>query len=266
MDPAKSLASSSRPAPTSYGPLSALYFDLTKPPGEAYPDVGYFKQRIQERGGRALVLGSGAGRLLLPLCTSGLDVEGVECAEAMRDRCTARAERLRVSPRVYAARMESFRAPGNYSAIVVPFGNLQLLPTDEAIDETLARCRENLAPQGRLYVTSHVPYEAMQHPEETALTRPTVTAPDGSRITLEAIRRVDLFAQVVHQENRYHCIRNAQVVASEVEVLHVRWFGVRELQLQIERAGFHVIDVVGDFGEEPPAAHHQMICYTATPR
>ena len=66
---------------TSYGPLCSEFYELDKPVGGEYPDVGYYLQRLREVGGRALEVAVGTGRLLVPLLQAGLAVDGVDSSE-----------------------------------------------------------------------------------------------------------------------------------------------------------------------------------------
>jgi ubiquinone/menaquinone biosynthesis C-methylase UbiE len=73
-----------------YGDLCSEVYDLTKPVGGEYPDVGYYTRRLRSLGGtegRSLEVAAGTGRLLVPLLEAGFAVDGVDSSAWMLELC-----------------------------------------------------------------------------------------------------------------------------------------------------------------------------------
>jgi SAM-dependent methyltransferase len=104
--------------------------------------------------GPVLELGSGTGRLLLPLARAGHEVVGIDAAPHMIARCRTKLQaepadvRARVS--LLEADMTSFQLDRRFALVFCAFGSFHHLSTVEQQLACLERCREHLLPGGRL--------------------------------------------------------------------------------------------------------------------
>jgi SAM-dependent methyltransferase len=98
-------------------------------------DVRFYRTLADERGGPALDLGCGTGRLMIPLLRDGHVVAGVDRAPAMLARAHARLARLSMATRRRAllARGDLRALPftGRFAFAVAAFHGVQHLYTDE---------------------------------------------------------------------------------------------------------------------------------------
>ena len=107
------------------------------------------------RGGRALELGIGTGRVALPLQQRGLEVHGIDASEAMIVQLQAKpgADKIPVTLGNFA----DVAVDGRFSLIYVVFSTFFVLLTQ---DEQI-RCFENVArhldPQGHFVIEAYVP-------------------------------------------------------------------------------------------------------------
>lgn len=129
--------------------LAALY-DLDVPHGD-YPAIDWFRGLAQLTGGPILELGVGTGRVAIPLATDGHTVVGIDRSEAMLARAAAHARRARVTLELLESDMRTFSLERAFALITIPFNTFLMLTPDERW-ACLARCREHLAPAGRLAV------------------------------------------------------------------------------------------------------------------
>ena len=129
--------------------LAALY-DLDAPHGE-YPAVDWFRGLARMTGGPVLELGVGTGRVAIPIAKDGYELVGIDRSRAMLARAEQHARRARVSLRLVESDMRSFSLDRAFALITIPFNTFLMLTPDERWS-CLARCREHLAPAGRLAI------------------------------------------------------------------------------------------------------------------
>jgi SAM-dependent methyltransferase len=116
-------------------------------------DVPFWRQFVARHGGRALELGCGTGRILLPLARSGASLTGIDYAGRMLARAAGRARRLAPGARPDLVRGDiralPFR-PKSFPAVLAPYGVLQSLETDADLDAALAEAARVLVRRGVL--------------------------------------------------------------------------------------------------------------------
>lgn len=107
------------------------------------------------RGGRALELAIGTGRIALPLAARGIEVHGIELSRAM-------VARLRAKPGgegipVVIGDMASARAEGEFELVYLVFNTIMNLTSQEAQAACFANAAAHLAPGGCFVVEVSVP-------------------------------------------------------------------------------------------------------------
>jgi SAM-dependent methyltransferase len=240
------------------------------------PEIEYFG-RFVEQGQPALDAGCGAGRLLLPWLKAGYDVDGCDVSPDMIDRCRARARAEGLDPTLLVQLLHELDPPRRYRTIVA-CGVLGLGSTREQDQEALRRFHRFLEPDGTLLLDNEVPYGGhvrwslwqRRERERTPLPEPWPesgerrTAADGSEYELRVrALAVDPLDQTVKLELRAEKRREGELVAAEEHVLSMRGYLRDELLLMLEHAGFHDVDVRGDYTDEAPTADHRFLVYRA---
>jgi SAM-dependent methyltransferase len=233
---------------SSYGPLSAQFYDLEK--GWApESEVDFFAELIFAAEPPVLEAMCGSGRLLIPLLKRGINVEGVDFSAPMLARLRERGgETL-----TYCQSLESLSLPKKYGLIFIVLGSFQLLPR-AAASSVLSALRRHLKPGGQLVIDTFIPWELIQSGNHASVRKAT----DGRRvIELDARITVDAAAQRYRQINRYSL--DGQ---TEEEVLAVEWYLPEEFISRLNEAGFDV-----SVRPIPPnAPKPRRYLYTAIPR
>ena len=248
-----------------YTELGAVAWDLFSGT-EPGPDHPFFEDAIRRHGGPALDVGCGTGRLLLPFLRAGLDIDGIEPSPDMLAICRRKAEEQGLTPALYRQTVQTLDVPCTYRTIIVPCGTIQLVVDREEAFEALRRLHAHLDPGGLLVLTLYNRWHAMEHEQVGEWTfRAREPLPDGSEVAKHA--RVDarhLIEQTLDVTVRYQRLRDGQVVEEQLVPAPERWYFVHELTLMLERTGFHVDRVTGDYTDEPPRDHHFVLAFFAT--
>jgi ubiquinone/menaquinone biosynthesis C-methylase UbiE len=118
-------------------------------------DVVFWRAFVHGRRGRALELGCGTGRILLPLARRRAGLCGVDFSERMLAGAARRLRRLPAAARPLLVRGDlrglPFRAR-TFSLVLAPYGVLQSLLSDADLDAALAQAARVLRPRGALAI------------------------------------------------------------------------------------------------------------------
>lgn len=243
-----------------YGPLCTKVYDITKPVGHSLGgDIEFYGNLLQQCSGRILEAMSGSGRMLIPLLEAGLQVDGIDYSKAMIQSCLARcAERALPTPELFEADLETLSLPYHYEAIIIPGGSLMLIQDRCASIKALQNLYDHLEPGGRLIFDLFLPDFTQPAAVETS----TVRLPDGDTITIEVkTTEINLLHQYKTSLIRYEQWHQGSLVGTELQELTLRWYGVEELRLILEKIGFANIEIYADFkpGQAPTKASQKFV-------
>lgn len=115
-------------------------------------DVAFWRQ-FAVSGGRALELGCGTGRILVPLARSGATLTGIDQSARMLARAVRRVRRLARPARPALVRGDIRALPfrkAMFSTLLAPYGVLQSLTSDADLDAALAEAARVLERGGRI--------------------------------------------------------------------------------------------------------------------
>jgi SAM-dependent methyltransferase len=250
-----------------YTGLAAVAWELFsgEEPGADFP---FFRGRVASDGTAALDVGCGTGRLLMPMLREGLDVEGVDPSEDMLAICRRRAASRGVAPVLYRQAMEALELPRRYRTIFIPCGTFQLLDERAAAWEALRRLHAHLEPGGLLLLT------LFNHDQETGeqvhgewRLRARAPLPDGSELEKQArIEWVNPVDQSLAVTVRYRRFRGEEILEEQICPTRERWYLRDEMTRMLERAGFTVERVTGNYTDAPFVDAHTVMTLHARRR
>ena len=245
-----------------YGPLSAEFYQLTKPMDADYPDVPYYAEVLAGVKGRILEIGAGTGRLLVPLVQEGLKVEALEPSPYMIAWLEKNLKAARCKAPIHQATAESFRKAGAFEAIIVSFGSFQLFEPFETARACLERFFDSLAKKGQLFIDLDV---LRPEPHKAGLLAhgAKVPTPDGASILLTGARKWDFVEQVESVHLRYEKWAGPKLLATEVQDFTLRGYGHREFRALLESVGFRSVEMVADYGHAELSPDTQTLCFRA---
>jgi SAM-dependent methyltransferase len=114
-------------------------------------DVPFWQRFVADHGGRALELGCGTGRVLMPLARDGAELTGLDQSERMLARARRRVRRLARAARPGLVRGDMRGLPftnRSFSLVLAPYGVLQSLTSDADLDAALGEAARVLKKRG----------------------------------------------------------------------------------------------------------------------
>jgi SAM-dependent methyltransferase len=229
----------------------AKYYDWENARTSGRRDVRFWERYCQRHGGRVLELGSGTGRVLIPLARAGVDIVGIDRSQNMQAYARRRLRRLRES---HAAMVRGdIRAlpfpDGSFHVVVAPYGILQSLLRDKDFNATLEAVARVLVPGGHFGIdlVPDVP-NWREYSRRLTLTGPMGrTGPPVSlveSVRQDRARRLTIF----DHEYREGWGQNRRVHRFTVTF---RTLPVKTVARRLERAGFRVAAMLGDYEGRP---------------
>lgn len=235
--------------------LLSHYYDLEN--AGLTDDLDFWLELAAEHGGPILELGCGTGRVLLPLARRGFAVTGVDHSPAMLARLQAKlaaAEKMQsgrpAPPTLVQAGLADFAAAGPFPLAVMPFNTFMHLLTPEAQLAALANIRRHLAPGALLVLDTINPADAYADAEPGLTLERTFT--DGDRtVQVFAALHLDRTAQLGQVTWLYDSVGPAGDLQRRVVPLTMRYTLPGEMRWLLERAGFHLEHLYGDYDRTP---------------
>jgi SAM-dependent methyltransferase len=242
---------------------------------EGGEEAAYFQRLIERSGQPALDLGCGTGRLLLSYLRAGLDVDGCDYSRDMLAMCRGRAEQAGFAPQLYAQAMHELDLPRRYRTVVA-CGVIGLGGERVLTRQALRCCHEHLRPGGTFAFDlapryndppawlSRLPENRHALPEAWPAAGERQALPDRSELELVARTvSVDPLAEVQTRQLRARLWRDGELVEEEVHTQRYEEYGINELLLLLELAGFDDVQIYGDYRDEPATADHRDLVFVA---
>lgn len=218
-------------------------------------DVPFWQRVALQTRGRVLELGCGTGRVSLPLARAGVKLVGVDRSAAMLARAvrrSAKASRYKRVPnpksRIPAFVRGDIRflpfEPASFGTVIAPYGILQSLVRDRDLTATLDAVARIVKPGG-LFGIDLVP-DVPNWKEYENRVQMRGRAARGTHLTLVETVRQDPRRRLTTFDQRY-IERRGREVREHAFQLVFRTLTVRQMTGRLERAGFAVEAVLGDY-------------------
>jgi SAM-dependent methyltransferase len=233
--------------------LIAHYYDLEN--ATFTDDLGFWLELAEAHGGPVLELGCGTGRVLLHLARRGHAVTGVDNSPAMLARLqqkleAASARHLTTAPHLILADMAAFRVEQVFRLAVMAFSTWLHLLTTEAQIAALTNIRRHLAPGAPLVIDVANPAEPYAAAEQGLTLERTFTAGDRT-VQVFSMLRVDRTAQLGRVTWLYDSVGPGGDVQRLIVPLTLRYTFPGELRLLLEKCGFALTHLWGDYDRSP---------------
>ncbi|MEO1856635.1 MAG: class I SAM-dependent methyltransferase [Rubritalea sp.] len=199
--------------------------------------------------GKALELGCGSGRLLLPLLQKGYNVEGVEISKDMLALLQREAQKMRLCPQVYLADISQHKTSTQYDAITIPAFTLQLFSRDAALS-TLIKLRGMACEGAGLYITVFIPWPEILDALEPDAWHPDkeTTLSDGTIARCKTRHQIDRTSQSLSRDQHYTISDNSNTILEEQYVHQdLEWYLLPELILMLNQSRWKFDGYDADF-------------------
>ena len=223
-------------------------------------DLAFYVDLATESGPDILELGSGTGRLLIPLVEAGFHVTGLDRSTAMLRKAESKLVELDRAMRERAQFVEgdlaSFELDRQFDLILAPARVFAFLLTIEDQRSCLNRVFAHLRPGGRVAIHLFDPRLDLCTPGRMPGRTETKVDPDtGQTIRVDVLYRDnDTLKQIVREVWRFTVIDpSGAVVNSEDEQLELRWTYRYEMRHLLELSGFVEAVEYSDFDRSAPA-------------
>jgi SAM-dependent methyltransferase len=232
----------------------APYYDLLH--ASLTQDIGFTLALAARHPGPVIELGSGTGRLLLPLARAGYHVTGVDNSMPMLSRAKQRLaeEPAAVQERatLVAADMTQLAlAPAHFSLALVPYNTFMHLDAAAAVTAVRAVAR-HLQPGGRLLLDLANPFVVEHTPGDQLVSLEKIlTEPESGAVVVVMAANI---LQPATQQLTITWIYDASPagggpVERSVARVTYHYYFPHQVELLFEQAGLRLEALFGDYGE-----------------
>ncbi len=214
-------------------------------------DVAFWQRIAAAQDGAALELGCGTGRITVPVARHHVQIVGIDRSEAMLRRARQRLRRV-PGARAHLVRGDirhlPFRRDRRFALVMAPYGILQSLTRERDLGETLASVHRVLRPGGLLGIDL-VP-DLPRWQEYSRRTSLSGRRGRGTQLTLVESVRQDRRRRLTIFDQEYVEQRGRERRSHRFS-LTFRTLSVRQMTARLEKAGFRVEAVLGDYRGGP---------------
>ncbi len=218
-------------------------------------DVPFWVEMAKRANFPVLELGCGTGRLLIPIAKAGVLATGVDSSTRMLELAAKKARAAGVEGRVSFAQADmasfSLDIKGYTMCFAARNGFMHLLSQEEQ-ESALASIREHLVDGGKLGIDVFNPkLEQVIGVRGVVAHDYTKYHPTLKRIITKRTRRtVDPFEQRQHLTYEYDLVSDDKTDRFSADV-ELRYFFRSEMSLLLEKNGFAIDDIFGDYDFSP---------------
>lgn len=214
-------------------------------------DVPFWQALALAAEGNVLELGTGTGRIAVPVARAGARVTGIDLSAPMLRRASLRLRRSRSAGRPRLVRGD-IRAlpfhPNAFSLVMAPYGILQSLVRERDLRETLESVAR-VVPRGGRFVLDLVP-DLPRWSEYSRRKSLSGRFGPNSRVTLIESVSQDRAKGLTRFDQEY-VVRRGRRTETHAFSLTFRTVSVPQMRRRLERAGFQVDAVLGDYDGGP---------------
>jgi SAM-dependent methyltransferase len=251
------------------GGLAVRTYDLfTRGTGGALAgDLEFYRACVRQFGATVLELGTGTGRVLLPLARDGCVAMGLDASQAMLEVAAAKLAQLpktvQECVKLVRADMQDFDLARRFTLALIPARAFQHLIDPANQRKALCCIHRHLVPGGHLVIDLFDPRLEYCVPDTPSPQgdREVLDPASGLRIRRTVIDRVnDPFRQTISEKIRFEALDQAgKIVLSEETSWMLRWTMRQEMAYLLELCEFDPVEQFSDFSRSPPAYGQEQI-------
>ena len=222
-------------------------------------DVPFWRNLALNAGGRVLELGCGTGRVSLPLARAGVRLVGVDRSAAMLDFARRRVRRSRLDrdlglvqadirhlPFPPARKTRPNGSPDSFAMVMAPYGILQSLLSERDLVQTLSEIHRVLQPNGTFGLELVADLPSWEEYRKRVSLKGWRGRRGGTHLTLvETVRQDRVRRRTIFDQEFIE--RRAGKARVHRFSLAFRTLSVPQMTRRLERAGFEIATLLGDY-------------------
>ena len=218
-------------------------------------DAKFYTQCAKAFGQPILELGSGTGRIAIPLAEEGFEVVGIDNSDAMIDGCMRKIEALKndsLKIKIVNSDMAHFELERKFPLILISVNNFLLLDRD-AQRSCLDCCKRHLEKSGVLIIDAYSPFAPSrakfmknQNDEKENLISMMRNPETGLQIRRYISCKRDVIEQVDYITNFFE-IDTKSGIEERRYTEKLRYVYPAEMQLMLDYAGFKSVKIFGQY-------------------
>lgn len=239
-----------------YEGVYATYYDQTSEGLKG--DVEFYVEEARSAGSPVLEIGSGTGRILVPVAQAGIEIVGLDLSHAMmevaREKLAALEPEVRGRVQMVEGDMRDFSLGRRFRLVMIPYRAFLHMMTPDDQRKALLCIREHLEEDGRLIFNVFDPrldiIAAHMTPTGHALKKlMEFTHPEnGRRVIVWDTRHYDPEQQTIEEDRIFEEIDDeGAVISRNHSRLILRYLYRYEMEHLLELCGYKVEALYGDF-------------------
>jgi SAM-dependent methyltransferase len=230
----------------------APFYDWENAQTQARRDIAFWQRLAAAADGPVLELGCGTGRIAVPVARAGVELVGIDRSGEMLQRARQRLRRARLSARVRLLRGDiralPFRSRPGFRLVMAPYGILQSLTRERDLTATLASVHRVLR-RGGLFGIDLVPDLPRWSEYEGKASLEGARGRHSHLRLIESVRQDRARGLTIFDQE--YIERRGRERRSHRFSLTFRTLSVRQMTRRLERAGFTIQAVLGDYQGGP---------------
>ena len=246
-----------------YKKLHAEWYELVSDRIDHNKEIDFWARRIEEAGEPVLELGSGTGRVLVPLLERGFEIVGIDASQDMLARCFATCEAKGQQAELYKQSMLEFDLPRQFGLIFLASGGLGLFISYQDIQATFERVMVHLKPGGLfVFEFEPLPPDNKRDTNDSIWGRWEGDWIKGPNDVVIAWRRRFKYNRATHVWESLFIVEkfiNGSLIETEANERAGRYFTIGEAVQYASSAGFEDISVTDWLTDDPPRDDSKVI-------
>ena len=225
-------------------------------------DEAFYVEEAARAEGPVLEIACGTGRIMIPIAESGVSIVGLDRAPAMlevaRRKAAALPDDTRRRIQIVEGDMRTFNLEQRFPLAIIPYRAFLHMMTPDDQRRALTRIREHLTDRGRLVFNVFDPsielIAAYMMPLGRSLSHMgSFSHPEtGRRVMVSGTRRYDPLEQTLEEHRFFEEVDDeGRVLSKTTTPVYLRYVHRFEMQHLLERCGYEVEALYGDFGRGP---------------
>lgn len=215
------------------------------------------KERFQAPGSRVLDLGCGTGELSIRLIKQGYDVTGVDMSEDMLSVAAEKAGEEGIVFPLFQQDMSQLEGLPTYDIVTIFCDSLNYLSTEEEVKQTFCQVNRHLKQDGLLLFDVHSIYQM-----ECVFSNQTFTW-NAEEIAYIWDSYPGKEPHSIEHDLTFFILDDSTGQYRKMEEFHQqRTYPVHDFKKWLSEAGFDILSVTADFGDELPEETSRRIFFT----